>query len=257
MANEPTPESLIAHFERLHLHHVSSKHKTRTFCRQEFMRQLKKWKAQTRVPRRSHTYVDACTDRRKQDCRYVVRVFDHHSPEGKIQFAHEVRTLQVLSDRQVDFIPPVHTAFLCGDYGLLVQSKWHGDIMDLLFEQKEDRVETVFQRAHHMAQVMMAELHQVGLCYGQNTIDFRNLIFCRQPKCPDVMKSDAGFHLGLQDWRGARPVTREGAEQDLHQIRVLFMELAHLVRALRHKENILPPHLPHAMKTKAAKLKEW
>lgn len=247
--------SLLEHFERLHLHHLSSRHQTEDYCRKEFARKLKQWTGTARK-RKNRTYVEACTDRRQQQCRYVIRVFDQDD-EGKLQFAHEIRVLQALSDQKVDFVPPVHTAFLCQNYGLLVQSKWEGDIVDLLFAQKEAQLEATFQRAHHMAQVMLTELHRAGFCYGQNAIDFRHLIVCRQPQCPDVMKADAGFHLGLQDWRGARPFSPEGAEQDLHHLNILFMELAALIQALRHHHPNLPEHLPAALRNKALKLREW
>lgn len=246
--------TLIDHFERLHLHHLSVQHKDEDYCRRTFEEHLRRWQ-QSKRRLRNQTYVQACADRRHQTCRYVMRIFGRKAA-SKIQFAHELRVLQALSDQKVDFIPRVHTAFLCRDYGLLVQAKWDGDILDFLFAQKEEDLEAAFQRAHHMAQMMMAQLHQAGYCYGQNTVDFRNVIVCRQPECPDVMQSDAGFHLGLQDWRGALPVTPVGAEQDLHQIHMLFMEISHLVRALRRHEP-LPDHLPHAMRTKAAKLHQW
>lgn len=250
--------SLIRQFEEMHLNHLAAEHKTDDYCRQAFLEKLKKWsrkrKAANNLPK-THTYTDVCKDKRHKRCKYVIKVFND-SDAGRLQFAHELRTLKQIQDAQADFVPAVHTAFLCKNYGLLVQEKWSGDILDLLFAQKEDRVEETFQRAHHQAQVMMAELHRLRLCYGRNKIDFRNVIYCAKPDCPDVMKSQHGFHLGLQDWRGARTASDAFIAQDMHQINVLFMEIAHLVQSMRHKRPI-PDHVPHGMRAKAEKLREW
>jgi hypothetical protein len=223
----------------MHLNHFSAKNTTESHCRAEFLKRLKKFGDGTKEIRKikNQTYVQACADSRKKSCRYVVRVFDSET-SGKIQFAHELRVLQKLGDQKVDFVPRVHTAFLCKDYGLLVQDKWDGDVLDLLYKN-----EHMLEEVYDAAQLMMRELHRAGFSYGKNAIHVKNLI----------MRRSGGFQLGLQDWSETVPVTEFHAEHDMHCLQTLFSELRVALHAVKNGEPI-PEFIPHGIKVKLGRL---
>jgi hypothetical protein len=229
--------SLLDEFERMHMHHISVSKKTKQYCRKKFTRLLRSFKEKPV----NKTYTSACTDDRRKQCRYVIRVFNEHS---HVEFAHELKILELLSNHKVDFIPKVHTAFLCDNYGLLVQDKWNGDILDLLFSQKEPDLKS----AYDMSLLMLKELHKLGLCYGK--MDFQNLIYV-----VDHSLTTKPFRLGLQDWRRARPRTDILVEQDEAQLKLLFSELQAGINALKERSKI-PDHLPHAMRLKFLQLRK-
>lgn len=235
--------NVLKEFEQMHLHHIESQNMTETYCKQLFRKKMKKWK------KRNRSYSSVCKS--KTDCRYVIKVFGPRSVD-KIEFAHEVRMLQILSDHKVDFIPRVHTAFLCGNYRLLVQDRWKGDIIDLLFAQKTQDVERVFQKAQRQAMHILMELHRLGMCYGKKSISFSDLIYCDDLGCPDVMKSDDGFHLGLQDWRYANR-SEHKLEMDMHPMNMLFMEISVSIHAQRHRQPI-PDYVSHNLRHKFQQL---
>lgn len=141
-------------------------------------------------------------------------------------------------------------------YGLLIQDKWKGNLLDLLFKQKEYDLEAVYQLSHRLAIRMLTELHQAGICYGAPRVSFKNVLYCDSPKCQDVMKTNHGFHLGLQDWRMATPRTSEGMEQDMAAMNTLFMEISHAIQTMRRRERVLPPHIPHDMRVAIQKMRE-
>lgn len=113
VTKKQTQMSAIAgDFERLNIRHLASKHKGQAHCQRLFKENLKRW-----VPSRnqsvlgSATYTDVCTGERNKQCKYVIRVF---SGGGGIAFQHELKILERLQARRVDFVPRVHTAFFCG-----------------------------------------------------------------------------------------------------------------------------------------------
>ena len=237
--------------------HIGVQHSDEKHCREVFFNKLKKATGKSRIRRRS--YVDVCSSSSTRKCKYVMRVFDHDT-KGKILFQHELTVLKDLASKHVDFIPKIREAFTCSPskgvtYGLLVMEKWDGDILDLLFRQQDHNVEATFQTAYHLAKVAMGELHKAGWCYGANSIDFRHLIFCASRQCPDVLKTEHGFHIGFLDWKKARPKTPSGEESDMNKLDLLFMEISHTIRALRHRHPI-PEHVPAGMFAKAQSLRQ-
>lgn len=229
----------------MHMQHLSATHRTQEYCENEFKNALRKLRREKigKIFKRSYSETDG---------PYVIRIYDKNAP---IEFAHELRILRRLADNKADFFPPVHTAFVCEKYGILVQDKWKGDILDLLLSQHENVLPHTLENAKKLSLIMLERLHKLGLCYGHPTIDFQNLIFCNDRGCPDVMGSPYGFHIGLNDWRFAHDVTETSAKHDLQQIHLLFAELQLGIESLKRREH-LPDHLPAKMLVKLAKLHE-
>lgn len=234
---------VLTRFESMHMQHLSATHRTQEYCESEFKKALRKLEI-GKIVKRSYSETDG---------PYVIRIYDKNAP---IEFAHELRILRRLADHKVDFFPPVHAAFVCEKYGILVQDKWKGDILDLLLSQHENVLPQTVENAKKLSLIMMDTLHEkVGLCYGHGTIDFQNLIYCNDRGCPDVQASPYGFHIGLNDWRLAHDVTQISAKHDLQQINLLFDELQLGIESLKRRER-LPDHLPAKMCVKLAKLHE-